>query len=63
MGTRICLFLLGFAYLFTGKMEFGSLELGLTNNKMEMGSTSVHEKAYIFHAQLTSMIFLKCLES
>ena len=63
MGTGNCLFLLGFTYLFTGKMRFGSLGLGLTNKKMGMGSTSVHEKAYIFHAQLTSMIFLKCLES
>ena len=63
MGTVICLFLLGFAYLFTGKMRFGSLGLGLTNKKMGMGSTSVHEKTCIFHAQLTSMIFLKCLES
>ena len=63
MGTGICLFLLGFAYLFTGKMGFGSLGVGLTNNKMGMGSTSVHEKTYIFHAQLTSMIFLKCLGS
>ena len=54
---------LGFAYLFTGKMGFGSLGLGLTNNKMGMGSMSVHEKTYIFHAQLTSVIFLKCLES
>ena len=44
MGTGICLFLLGFAYLFAGKMRFGSLGLGLTNNKMGMGSTSVHEK-------------------
>ena len=47
MGTGICLILLGFAYLFTGKMGFGSLGLGLTNNKMGMGSTSVHEKTYI----------------
>ena len=55
MGTGICLFLLGFAYLFAGKMKFGSLGLGLTN--MGMGSTSVHEQTYIFHAQLTSMIY------
>ena len=47
MGTGICLFLLGFAYLFSGKMRFGSLGLGLTNNKMGMGSTSVHEKTSI----------------
>ena len=64
MVTGICLFLLGFAYLFAGKMGFGSLGLGLTNNKMGMGSTSsVHKKTYIFHAQLSSIIFLKCLES
>ena len=48
MGTGICLFLLGFAYFFAGKMGFGSLGLGLTNNKMGMGSTSVHEKTYIY---------------
>ena len=48
MGTGICLILLGFAYLFTGKMGFVSLGLGLTNNKMGMGSTSVHEKNIYF---------------
>ena len=63
MGTGTCLFLLRFVYLFTGKMGFGSLGLGLPNNKMGMGTTSVREKTYVFHAQLTSMIFLKCLES
>ena len=41
MGTVICLFLLGFAYLFTGKMGFGSLGLGLTNNKMGMGTVTM----------------------
>ena len=52
MATGICLFLLGLVHLFTGKMGFGSLGLGLTNNKMGLGSTSVHEKTYIFHNQL-----------
>ena len=33
MGTGICLFLLGFAYLFAGKMGFGSLGLGLINKQ------------------------------
>ena len=28
-------------------MRLGSLGLGLANNKMGMGSTSVHEKTYI----------------
>ncbi len=46
MGTGICLFLLGFAYVFTGKMGFGSLGLEFTNKKMGMESTSEHEKTY-----------------
>ena len=29
---------LGFAYFCTGKMEFGSLGLGITNSKLGMGN-------------------------
>ena len=38
MGTGICLFLLGFAYLFAGKMRFGCLGLGLSINKQQNGN-------------------------
>ncbi len=51
MGTGICLFVLGFACVFTGKMGFGSLGLGFKNKKMGMESTLEHEKTNIFHAQ------------
>ena len=37
---------LGFAYFCTGKMEFGSLGLGITNKKLGMGNMSRNYTAY-----------------
>ena len=51
MATGICLFLLGLAHLFTGKMGFGSLGLGLTTTKWDWEARQ-YMKKHIFHNQL-----------